>query len=134
MCGDQPGKIVIAGYSWGGYSATVLARELAKHGRKVDQMVLCDAVYRHNYWLGNWRALCPLSKIKIPKNVKEVSWFKQQKNYPRGHRIIAESDTTKINKPFELMFKHQRCDDSYLVHKEVFKACQATLGKSSTKY
>ena len=132
MCDDQPGKIVIAGYSWGGYSSTVLARELAKHGRKVEQMILCDAVYRHNYWLGNWRALCPMRKIKVPANVKEVRWFKQRKNYPRGHRLTPESDTTKINKPTELMQPHQKCDESYLFHREVFRKCHPVLGRTST--
>ena len=124
MSDDHHAKIIIAGYSWGGYSSTLLAQELAKHGRKVQQMVLCDAVYRHRYWLGNWRAMCPFSKIKIPANGGEVTWFK-------GHRLVAESDTTKIHNPVELMYKHQKCDDSYLFHKEVFKACHRTLGKNS---
>jgi len=131
MCGSDYAKVVIAGYSWGGYSATLLAKELAKHGQKVKQMVLCDAVYRHKYWLGNWRAMCPLSKIKIPANVEEVTWFRQQQNYPRGHKLKPESDTTKINSPMELKYKHQKCDDSYVFHKEVFKACQRTLGRNS---
>lgn len=133
MCGGDHGKIVIAGYSWGGYSATI-AREPAKHGQKVQQMVLCDAVYRHNYWLGNWRAMCPLSKISIPANVEEVTWLKQRKNYPRGHKLKPESDTTKINKPIELMYKHQKCDDSYLFHREVFKACHRAMGRNSIKH
>ena len=134
MCGTDYAKVVIAGYSWGGYSATLLAKQLAKHGQKVKQMVLCDAVYRHKYWLGNWRALWPCSKITIPANVEEVTWFKQQQNYPRGHKLKPESDTTKINSPRELKYKHQKCDDSYLFHKEVFKACQATLGRNSTTH
>ena len=132
MSDDQHAKIIIAGYSWGGYSSTLLAQELSKHGRKVQQMVLCDAVYRHRYWLGNWRAMCPWSKIKIPANVDEVTWFRQKENYPRGHKLKPESDMTKINSPQELKYKHQRCDDSYLFHKEVFKACHRTLGKNST--
>ena len=134
MSDDQQAKVAVVGYSWGGYSATLLARELAKHGRKVQQMVLCDAVYRHNYWLGNWRAMCPLSKIKIPANVEEVTWFKQQQNYPRGHKLKPESDTTKINSPMELKYKHQKCDDSYVFHKEVFKACHRTMGKNLTTH
>ena len=131
MCGDQQGKIVIAGYSWGGYSSTLLARELAKHGRKVQQMVLCDAVYRHRYWLGNWRAMWPYSKIEIPANVSEVTWFRQKQNYPRGHKLKPESDTTIIHRPLELKKNHAKCDDSYLVHKEVFKSCQRAMGRSS---
>ena len=133
MCCTDYAKVVIAGYSWGGYSSTLLAKELAKHGQKVKQMVLCDAVYRHKYWLGNWRALWPYSKIKIPKNVEEVTWFKQERNYPRGHKLKPESDITKINSPIELKYKHQKCDDSYVFHKEVFKACQATMGRNSIR-
>ena len=131
MCGGEYGKVVIAGYSWGGYSATLLAKELAKHGQKVKQMVLCDAVYRHKYWLGNWRAMCPLSKIKIPANVEEVTWFRQQQNYPRGHKLKPESDTTKINSPMELKYKHSKMDESYLYHREVFRSCLRTLGRNS---
>ena len=95
-------------------------------------MVLSDAVYRHSYWLGNWRAMCPFSKIKIPANVEEVTWFKQKQNYPRGHNLKPESDTTKINSPQELKYKHKKMDESYLFHKEVFKACHRAMGKSLT--
>ncbi len=134
MSDDQRAKVVIVGYSWGGYSATLLARELSKHGRKVQQMVLCDAVYRHRYWLGNWRAMCPLSKIKIPANVEEVTWFKQKQNYPRGHKLKPESDTTKIHSPQELKKTHQKMDESYLFHKEVFKSCLRAMGRNSTTH
>ena len=131
MSDDREAEIVIAGYSWGGYSSTLLARELAKHGRKVQQMVLCDAVYRHKYTLGNWRAMWPYSKIEIPANVREVTWFRQKRNYPRGHKLVPESDTTIIHNPTELKYKHGKMDDSYLFHKEVFKACHRTLGRNS---
>lgn len=131
MCADHHASVVIAGYSWGGYSSTLLARELAKHGRKVQQMVLCDAVYRHKYWLGNWRALCPFSKIKIPANVEKVTWFRQKQNFPRGHNLKPESDTTIIRNPQELKDKHQQCDDSFLFQKETFKSCHRILGRDS---
>jgi len=134
MSDDREAEIVIAGYSWGGYSSTLLAKELAKHGRKVPEMVLCDAVYRHRYWLGNWRAMWPLSRIKIPANVREVTWFHQKKNYPRGHKRVPESDTTIIHRPRKLSYRHQQCDESYVFHKEVFKACHRTLGRNSTMH
>ena len=131
MCADQHASIVIAGYSWGGYSSTLLARELGKHGRKVQRLVLCDAVYRHKYWLGNWRALCPFSRIKVPANVEEAIWFRQKQNFPRGHNLKPESDTTVIRAPQELDFRHEKMDESYRYHRDVFRECQRVMGKGS---
>lgn len=84
--------VKIYGYSWGGYSATLLARELARREIVVDAMVLSDAVYRHWYRLGWWRAFSPWSYIEIPNNVREVTWFVQAKDWPRGHELIAEDE------------------------------------------
>ena len=52
-------------------------------------MLLSDAVYRHAYWLGNWRALVPWSVIEIPANVQRVTWFRQYSDRPQGHDLRA---------------------------------------------
>jgi len=45
--GESP-TVKIYGYSWGGFSATVLARELARREIRVQHIVLSDPVYRQD--------------------------------------------------------------------------------------
>ncbi len=97
---SKPPIICLYGYSWGGFTAVKLARELLRRGLPVRYMVLTDAVYRHYYRLGHWRALVPWSEIIIPKNVVEVFWFRQTCDRPRGHRLVAEDpEATLIHSP-----------------------------------
>lgn len=114
--------IRIVGYSWGGWSAVLLARELQRRGLPVHSMVLCDPVYRHWYKLGQWRALWPWSTIEIPPNVGNVYWCRQQNPrfqpgrpggwfQPAGHDVRAESFRTKVHKPLVLDCEHVYCDD-----------------------
>ena len=120
----EPPKINIYGYSWGGFSATLLSRQLAKRGLHVDNLVLSDAVYRHRYLFGQWRALVPWMKIKIPSNVKNVTWFRQWGNLPRGHTLVAEDpNSTIIRNPFEVRdgTTHQYMDDYRPFHDEAKK-------------
>ena len=118
--------ICIHGYSWGGFSATVLARELQRRNLRVRCLVLCDPVYRHWYKLGQWRALMPWSEIEIPANVDEVYWFRQNRNLPRGHELVPEPvrlngirqpvGRTVIHPPVWLECDHAYCDDSSEFH------------------
>ncbi|KKM24471.1 hypothetical protein LCGC14_1604750 [marine sediment metagenome] len=66
---EENAIIKVYGYSWGGAAAIKLAKSLGKRGLKISAMVLSDAVYRHSYWLGNWRAFVRCFKITIPTNV-----------------------------------------------------------------
>lgn len=111
----------IYGYSWGGMSATNLARELQARGVDVTHMVLCDAVYRHWYALGWWRAFVSWRSIKIPDNVGRVTQFRQKQNYPRGHEVKADnSGKTKLGPIQWLLVQHCWMDD----HVQFRKACQ----------
>lgn len=94
----QP-DVVIAGYSWGGYSAVLLARQLEKRGIDVRSMVLSDPVYRHGFWgpigwLGQWRAFWPFTKIELPGNVKNRVVFAQSSNLPAGHDVLLGCEFT----------------------------------------
>ena len=98
--GSTPPVICLYGYSWGGMTAVTLARQLNRRGLDVRHVVLSDAVYRHWYMLGQWRAMVPYSQILIPGNVQEVSWLRQTFNWPRGHQLVAEdANKTIIHKP-----------------------------------
>lgn len=88
--GEQP-VINVYGYSWGGMSATKFARELRRRGLIVHHMVLCDAVYRHWYWLGQWRAFVSAWSIHVPDNVRKVTQFRQKESLPKGHLIKADN-------------------------------------------
>lgn len=122
MGGKTP-VVRIYGYSWGGYSATILARELAKRGVPVRAMVLSDAVYRHWYWLGNWRAFAPWKTIRIPSNVEQVFWFRQSRDLPMGHKVRARDPRATtvhpVNSPTRTLSRyigHTQMDDLAAFH------------------
>ena len=116
--------VVISGYSFGGYSATILAAELERRGIPVRAMVLCDAVYRHWYRAGWWRSLMPWCRIRVPANVREVFWLRQGNPrfelgrrgpvvQPAGHDVFAaDEDATEIHPPVVLPNEHAYMDDA----------------------
>lgn len=104
---DAKPLVNIYGYSWGGYSAVLLARELQRRGVNVQRMVLCDAVYRHWYRLGWWRAFAPWARIVVPDNVLRVTHFRQRKSRPFGHVVkAANPGKTKMDPVALLPFDH----------------------------
>jgi hypothetical protein len=110
---EDPPRICVYAYSWGGKTAELFARELQRRGLEIDQMVLCDAVYRHWYWLGQWRAFAPWSRIRIPGNVRHVTHFRQRRCHPKGHPVIAENPGRTIVKPVKMLeYDHMWMDDS----------------------
>lgn len=119
---DSEIRVNLYGYSWGaGWGAVRLANELGTNGVRVNHMVLCDPVYRHTYRAGNWRAFSNHPwlkwtgmgnmKIKIPPMVENVSWLRQNVDYPRAHDLIATSPTTVIADPVDLHVEHTKMDD-----------------------
>ena len=106
-----PPTVRIYGYSWGaGWGAMQLAEHLRRRGVPVRAMVLVDPIYRHPYWLGNWRSLFHWVKIVVPPSVKEVWWFRQKLTWPRGHDLYAE-DGTVLHEPVWLDVGHAHMDD-----------------------
>ena len=119
--GEKP-EVFIFAYSWGcGNGAIQLARELRSAAIDVKAMVFSDPVY-HSWWRP-WRAMVASPKILIPSNVGEVSWFRQQINYPRGTGLVSESTGTTIHEPITLHYDHQGMDDAGEFHDK----CQETL-------
>ena len=111
--GQPMPRIAIYGYSWGGMSAVILARQLQRRGIKVQWMVLSDPVYRHWYPLGNWRTLVPWSEIIVPTNVDWVDSFRQRTSWLRAHRVVAaDSRETHVSAPWMARhIDHRHMDD-----------------------
>jgi pimeloyl-ACP methyl ester carboxylesterase len=93
--------VCIFGYSWGGASSMILARELGRRGIAVRAMVLTDAVYR-NWWLP-WRVFCRWPRIVVPPNVREVFWFRQRNDWPSGHKLVAADPERTAIRPAVLV-------------------------------
>jgi thioesterase domain-containing protein len=129
---ETPPRIVLYGYSWGGFTATLLAKELQRRSLDVDHLVLCDAVYRHWYMLGWWRAFAVWKKIKIPANVRRVTWFRQQQSWPRGHALVAEDKATLIDPVRMLHADHVWMDDDPEFRKIAKQIAHGTLAPVET--
>lgn len=115
-------SIRIYAYSWGaGWGAMQLARELDARGLGVDFMVLSDPVYRSSWLLGRALALSSLVSIRVPANVGHVHWFRQTKNRPCGHNLVAENVHTEIFPPVVLERTHQYMDDAEEFHAECLR-------------
>ena len=84
-------EIYVIAYSWGaGWGFTQLSKQLRQRGYRINHAWLIDPVYRHNYVLGQWRALVPGIPIKVPSNVDHVTWWRQNETYPKGHDLKAK--------------------------------------------
>lgn len=130
MTDDDP-VIKVYGYSWGGAAAVKLAKALKKRGLYVVAMVLSDAVYRHSYWLGNWRAFIPFFKIVVPNNVKIVWWFRQKSKFGKlsGHDIVADQggigfDKVIVTTPTWCNCSHTYMDDNRLFQNKVLNVAR----------
>lgn len=121
--------VIICGYSWGGFSATLLAKQFRRRGVKVKHMILCDAVYRHWYHLGQWRALVPWSTINIPDNVKNVAWAVQRNSLPSGHTVKAcdSVKTAMSHYPVLLEAEHNYADEDPWYLETARLSIQSTL-------
>lgn len=124
---DQQPVVNVFGYSWGGYAAVLLARQLERRGIVVANLVLCDAVYRHSYWLGNWRALVPWSRIVVPANVQRVRWFRQRVGMPMGHEVVpADERRTHVYPAKSVGVEHVYMDEL----PEFAATCRAVVWES----
>ena len=107
---DKDPAIRLYGYSYGGYGAILLAEQLRRRGLEVGSIVLSDAVRR-------WRACWPAAALTVPVNVREVHWFYQRTDWPRGHRVVAaDPDHTVIHDQVLVMRSHRWMDDLESFH------------------
>lgn len=117
---DRPPRVGIAGYSWGGMTALHLCEELNRRSIPVERLYLVDAVYRHGYWLGQWRAFVPWRRLYVPRNVAYCRPFAQRENLPRGHDVVAVDPAATDLRPVGwLNCVHQYADDHPAVYHSV---------------
>lgn len=125
--------IKVYAYSWGAAAAMKLAKALKKRGLKIYAMVLSDAVYRHSYWLGNWRAFVPFFKIVVPSNVEVVWWFRQKSKFGRlsGHDVVREYSNPRDGYRSSVVFlpvwcncSHQYMDDNRAFQNKVLEVAR----------
>ena len=132
--------IVLGGYSFGGMTAALVAKQLRAVGHRVRKMVLCDPVYRHWYYAGWWRSLIPWSQITIPSNVSDVEYFLQRNPrfeigryggiiQPAGHDVVPEFPDfykPKIHEPTILECNHSAMDESTQYRDALISACRCS--------
>ena len=112
---SQPRPTInIDAYSWGvGNGFLKLSGALGRRGLEVTHANLCDGVYHPSLKTFAWLALTPWPKIKVPPNVRRVTWFRQFQDKPRGHDVVAvDARRTRIDKPFVLELIHADMDES----------------------
>lgn len=106
-------RLDIIGYSYGGYSAVLLCRELRALGVAVNHLWTIDAVFRiWDHW-GSLRSLRDYWIIAVPQNVRVVTSWRQKVNKPRGHWICTYKTTTHDAR--SLNVRHAEADDSPIV-------------------
>jgi pimeloyl-ACP methyl ester carboxylesterase len=123
-------KVVLTGYSYGGWGALQMARELEPLGIEVTVLVLCDPVGRPWYWprpLPAATSMCSryvAFQLKVPPNVRQLHSYYQVKNRPQGHRLACVPPTVASN-PIELRYTHDRMDDAPEYRGRVMKEARA---------
>lgn len=95
-----------------------LAEQLRVCGLEVNEMVLADPVYRSENILGRWRTLLIgwfAPTIKVPSNVHHVCSTLQRQNWPRAHRLVPASPSTRMDRPIEDYDRiHNQMDESII--------------------
>ena len=120
-------QIYVMPYSWGaGQFFIDFANALAALKRPIHHAVICDGVYRSRllpHWLpANPLSMTRLPKLKVPANVREVTWFFQRQNRPAGHEPVAVDPLwTLIHPGRELKLRHEQMDDCPEFHRAVLE-------------
>lgn len=120
---DNP-EIHIVGYSWGGATADLLARELHKRTISVHRMYLCDAVSRSEWRIRYWRSLWGWGPLRISPNVQRLWSCRQTANYPRQSRLIVDPATVHVEGFVSKTTEHRWMDEHHAFHYHVAKSLE----------
>lgn len=120
---EEP-HIIIIGYSWGGATAELLARELNKRTFAVQQMFLCDAVSRSEWKLRYWRSLWGWGPLRISDNVLRLWTCRQTANYPRQSKLIIDPKTIHTEAFVSKTTEHRWMDEHNAFQYAVAKALE----------
>jgi len=123
--GHKP-RVMLVGYSYGGWGSLRLAKALDRRGIPVEHHVLSDPVGRPIYWPTPLPAPSSLLgrrfawPLMVPGNVRDCWHYHQIENRPQGHRLKAVDPTrTTIHRSKRLHISHNQMDDSKVFHKKV---------------
>lgn len=120
---EPTGTVDFVGYSWGaGWGFVRFATEARRRGRGIRRAFLLDPVYRHCYWLGQWRAFVPSIPVTIPDNVGRVTWWRQRIERPFGHDLRAASKSTILDDAVEVQAGHIYVDDLGSIRNSILSA------------
>jgi len=110
----DPFAVIVFAYSWGvGEGLRQLALHLARYEISIRHAVICDGVYKHWLFAGNWRALFGDTRIHL-KNVDLVDGFYQNVNKPHGREPFVDGgDLGSWN---EIHLPHEEMDSAYQWH------------------
>ena len=117
---DHQPRITIAGFSYGGMSATLLAKELAKYQWSVELMFLIDAVYRWGDSTPSFLSMLKFWKIKVPENVKVLYSWRQSVTKPSGHELKVNKQKTQWIEQ-TLAIPHRKIDEVSAIHERALQ-------------
>jgi len=136
-------RIVLAGYSYGGYRATRVAQELENLGVTVHRLFLVDAVWRPSYpipftkHLPSLLSMSRFPNLHVPANVRRVNAWRQRLGpfaefpiNPMGHNLVIENrGETEFSgfKPLEVV--HSECDDNVEVRLAIHRGVRDVIAE-----
>jgi len=107
--GHQP-RVVLIGFSYGGWTAVLIARELEGLNVPVETLLLIDAVWRPLAWLPSLTSLMRRWKIDLPANVGACYAWRQKRSTPCGHDIdpgrVRQFTEHTLNVPHDEIDEH----------------------------
>jgi hypothetical protein len=118
-------RVLVYAYSWGaGWGCMKLARCLRKLGITIEYAVLSDPVFRHPCIFCRWQAFLPFRRIRLPDNLRVVTWYRQRQSAPMGHNLVSRQwkrkgcihRATIIHGPYTLAYDHTEMDDAPKFH------------------
>lgn len=119
--GAQP-RVTIIGYSYGGYTATLLADELDHRGVDTENLLLIDPVWRPR---ARWASPLSLNRsctIDVPRSVKNLWYWRQiarRCTEPQGHAINVYKTTVWHNRDAKpLRYDHKSIDDAHEIKQQ----------------
>lgn len=118
---DHQPRIVLIGYSYGGYTINQLAKILTKMGWRVELEFLIDAVWRWLSKLPSFLSLLGGWMITAPDEVDDLYWWHQKMNKPMGHDVRWKHKHSLRWHEQELPIMHDRIDDDPDIKKRILQ-------------
>lgn len=113
-------RVVLVGFSYGGYTANETARELQKHRIAVETLALVDPVPRIFARLPSSTSLLNVWSITVPSNVRRLLTWRQVHNRPGGSKIrLADKITDWQTNETYVDVPHTAIDDLPQIHRAI---------------